>query len=144
MLEKRITRTVAFVYIRERERFYHVMCLFSYVWGWNANRLAGAGLLAPVINYWWPGFPENLSSEAYYQKLPQDQWALRVAHYTPWLTHWWNTQKWFPASSIASLNLDILSSQDKQLMAKRSERKKYVVSNYLLWKMNITMVIDTI
>ncbi|XP_030925526.1 uncharacterized protein LOC115952485 [Quercus lobata] len=90
------------------------------------HRLAGAGLLAPAINYWWPGFPDNLSSEAYYQKLPQDQWAFRVAHYTPWLTHWWNTQKWFPASSIASLNLDILSSQDKELMAKRSERKKYV------------------
>ncbi|KAL4605840.1 hypothetical protein ACB092_09G059100 [Castanea dentata] len=93
------------------------------------HRLTGAGLLAPVINYWWPGFPENLSSEAYYQQLPQDQWAVRVAHYTPWLTHWWNTKKWFPASSIASLNLDILSSQDKELMAKRSERKKYVWSN---------------
>ncbi|KAK7859005.1 hypothetical protein CFP56_009562 [Quercus suber] len=90
------------------------------------HRLAGAGLLAPAINYWWPGFPDNLSSEAYYQQLPQDQWAFRVAHYTPWLTHWWNTQKWFPASSIASLNLHILSSQDKELMAKRSERKKYV------------------
>ncbi|KAL6327122.1 hypothetical protein AAG906_014940 [Vitis piasezkii] len=73
------------------------------VWGclkYIPHRLAGATLIAPVINYWWPGFPANLSKEAYYQQFPQDQWALRVAHYTPWLTYWWNTQKLFPASSV--------------------------------------------
>ncbi|KAJ0101541.1 hypothetical protein Patl1_05898 [Pistacia atlantica] len=41
------------------------------------HRLAGATLIAPVINYWWPGFPRNLSTEAYNLQLPQDQWALR-------------------------------------------------------------------
>ncbi len=119
MLEKRITRTDAFT----------TLCLFSYVWDtWNTNRLAGAGLLAPVVNYWWPGFPANLSGEAYYQQLRQDQWALRVAHYTPWLTYWWSTQKWFPACSVAALSMDILSPQDKELMAKLSERKNDMVS----------------
>jgi hypothetical protein len=99
------------------------------VWDtWNTNRLAGAGLFAPVVNYWWPGFPANLSGEAYYQQLRQDQWALRVAHYTPWLTYWWNSQKWFPASSVAAHSTDILSHQDKELMAKLSERKNYMVS----------------
>ncbi|KAI3995126.1 hypothetical protein MKX01_031928 [Papaver californicum] len=29
------------------------------------HRLAGATLVAPVINYWWPGFPASLSKEAY-------------------------------------------------------------------------------
>lgn len=64
------------------------------------GRLAGATLVAPVVNYWLPGFPNNLAKEAYYEQLPQDQWAVGVAHYTPWLTYWWNTQKWFPASSV--------------------------------------------
>ncbi|KAK8562163.1 hypothetical protein V6N13_148725 [Hibiscus sabdariffa] len=80
------------------------------------HRLAGAALLAPVVNYWWPGFPTNLSTEAYYQQLPRDQWALRVSHYAPWLTYWWNTQKWFPSSSAIAHNVDIFSSEDKKLL----------------------------
>ena len=105
------------------------MCLFSNVWdACNTNRVAGAGLLAPVVNYWWPGFPGNLSGEVYNQQLWQDQWAVRVAHYTPWLTYWWNTQKWFPSSSVAAHSTDILSPQDKELMAKFSGREKYMVS----------------
>ncbi|XP_075638636.1 uncharacterized protein LOC142610648 [Castanea sativa] len=90
------------------------------------HRVAGAGLLAPVVNYWWPGFPGNLSGEVYNQQLWQDQWAVRVAHYTPWLTYWWNTQKWFPSSSVAAHSTDILSPQDKELMAKFSGRENYM------------------
>ncbi|XP_059428218.1 uncharacterized protein LOC132161997 [Corylus avellana] len=90
------------------------------------HRLAGAGLIAPVVNYWWPGFPANLSTEAYYQQFRQDQWTLRVAHYTPWLTYWWNTQKWFPASSVAAQSPDILSPQDKEILTKLSDRKNHV------------------
>ncbi|KAL2227674.1 uncharacterized protein LOC105161049 [Sesamum indicum] len=73
------------------------------VWGclkYISHRLAGATLIAPVVNYWWPSFPSNLSAEAYRQQFPQDQWALRVAHHAPWLVYWWNTQKWFPPSSV--------------------------------------------
>nr|XP_016498506.1 PREDICTED: uncharacterized protein LOC107817229 isoform X1 [Nicotiana tabacum] len=73
------------------------------VWGclkYIPNRLAGVALVAPVVNYWWPGFPANLSTEGYNLQLPQDQWALRVAHYAPWLVYWWNTQKWFPCNSV--------------------------------------------
>ncbi|KAI3458856.1 hypothetical protein Pfo_015519 [Paulownia fortunei] len=76
------------------------------VWGclkYISHRLAGATLIAPVVNYWWPGFPSNLSTEAYYQQFPQDQWALRVAHDAPWLVYWWNTQKWFPSSSVVTV-----------------------------------------
>ncbi|KAM3360149.1 putative protein isoform X1 [Capsicum galapagoense] len=73
------------------------------VWGclkYIPDRLAGAALVAPSINYWWPGFPANLSAEGYNLLFPRDQWALRVAHYAPWLVYWWNTQKWFPYSSV--------------------------------------------
>ncbi|KAF8042896.1 hypothetical protein BT93_A1276 [Corymbia citriodora subsp. variegata] len=98
------------------------------VWGclkYIPHRLAGAVLLAPVINYWWPGFPANLSNEAYYQLFRQDQWTLRVAHYTPWLTYWWNTQKWFPASTFIDYHPNIFVSPDKALMFKLPPREPY-------------------
>ncbi|XP_047322007.1 uncharacterized protein LOC124925916 [Impatiens glandulifera] len=81
------------------------------------HRLAGAALIAPVVNYWWPGFPNQLAKEAYYEQYPQDQWALRVAHYFPnWFTYWWNTQKWFPSSSVAS-GKGNYTTQDIQIIA---------------------------
>ncbi|KAF5446294.1 hypothetical protein F2P56_031931 [Juglans regia] len=96
------------------------------VWGclkYIPHRLAGATLLAPVVNYWWQGFPANLSTEAYNKQPPQDQWTLRVAHYIPWLTYWWNTQQWFPASSAVSGNPDIFSRQDLEIISKFAWRE---------------------
>lgn len=87
------------------------------------HRLTGAALIAPVINYWWPGFPASLNKEAYYLQLPQDQWALRVAHYASWLTYWWNTQKLFPASAVIARRPEIFSAQDVQLMSKLAVRQ---------------------
>lgn len=98
------------------------------VWGclkYIPHRLAGATLMAPVINYWWSGLPANLSKQAYSQQLPQDQWTLRVAHYAPWLTYWWNTQKWFPASSVIAKSKKLLSHDDEALLSKRQHREKY-------------------
>ena len=90
---------------------YYLILLYIY-------RLAGVALVAPVINYWWQGLPRNLSTEAYYKQLPQDQWAIRIVHYMPWLTYLWNTQKWFPASSSILGNLDVFSRQDLEIMSK--------------------------
>ncbi|OMO79084.1 putative catalytic [Corchorus olitorius] len=98
------------------------------VWGclkYIPHRLAGAALLAPVINYWWPGFPANLSTEAYRLQLPQDQWALRVAHYLPFLVYWWNTQKFFPGSGVAARRPEIYSHQDTQLLHKLAYRQNH-------------------
>ncbi|XP_022958610.1 uncharacterized protein LOC111459783 isoform X1 [Cucurbita moschata] len=92
------------------------------VWGclkYIPHRLAGASLLAPAINYWWPSFPANLSKEGLSSQLPQDQWALRVAHHLPWLTYWWNTQKFFPQVSILAGRPEILSSQDIEIIRSR-------------------------
>ncbi|VVB02323.1 unnamed protein product [Arabis nemorensis] len=82
------------------------------------HRLAGVTLVAPVVNYWWKNFPSDISNEAYYQQPRNDQWAVRVAHYAPWLTHWWNSQKWFPGSSVVTKNFGILSKSDKEIMFK--------------------------
>ncbi|KAG7032940.1 hypothetical protein SDJN02_06991, partial [Cucurbita argyrosperma subsp. argyrosperma] len=83
------------------------------------KKLAGASLLAPAINYWWPSFPANLSEEGLSSQLPQDQWALRVARHLPWLTYWWNTQKFFPQVSILAGRPEILSSQDIEIIRSR-------------------------
>ncbi|CAA2955640.1 Hypothetical predicted protein [Olea europaea subsp. europaea] len=94
------------------------------VWGclkYIPHRLAGAALVAPVINYWWSSFPANLSSEAYNLQPLEDQWALRVAHYTSWLVYWWNTQKWFPASS-ATAGKPNLSAPDLKIVSKIAGR----------------------
>ncbi|KAK9122773.1 hypothetical protein Sjap_012375 [Stephania japonica] len=86
------------------------------------HRLAGAALVAPVVNYWWPGFPANVSKDAYYDQLGPDQWALRVAHYAPWLTYWWNTQNLFPSSSVAAHDPRIFSPPDMSVAAKFEAR----------------------
>lgn len=82
------------------------------------RRLAGAAVIVPVINFWWPSFPANLSKEAYKTQLVQDQWMLRVAHYIPSLLYWWMTQKWFPSSTVAARHPEILSPHDKEIVHK--------------------------
>ncbi|KAK7244915.1 hypothetical protein RIF29_39744 [Crotalaria pallida] len=84
-------------------------------------------LLNPVVNYWWSGLPANLTNEAFYQLKLQDQWTYRVAHYAPWLTYWWNTQQWFPSSSVIAGNEDILSLQDIEILPKLAYRESFVV-----------------
>ncbi|XP_021728666.1 uncharacterized protein LOC110695748 [Chenopodium quinoa] len=88
--------------------------LFKYI----PHRLAGASLVTPVVNYWWSSLPANLTKEAYYLQLPQDQWSLRVSHYLPWLTYWWQTQKWFAPSSVIAHSSEVLSRQDREVMFK--------------------------
>jgi hypothetical protein len=97
-----------------------------------SSRLSGATLIAPVVNYWWPGFPANLSAEAYYRQIRQDHWALYVAHHAPWLTYWWNTQKWFPASAVISMKPDILSRQDLELLPLIAEKRSNRVLHFLV------------
>ncbi|KAL7615510.1 hypothetical protein Lser_V15G01915 [Lactuca serriola] len=82
------------------------------------HRLAGATLIAPVVNYWWPRLPLKLSQEAYSKQFIQDQWSLRVAHHLPSLTYWWNTQKLFPSLTVIAHSPYILSRQDKELVPK--------------------------
>ncbi|KAI4300461.1 hypothetical protein L6164_033838 [Bauhinia variegata] len=98
------------------------------VWGclkYIPHRLAGAVLIAPAVNHWWPDLPSNLTSEPFNQLELKDRLALSVAHYTPWLTYWWNTQRWFPIHNILSQSPKIFSSQDKELKPKFAHRKSY-------------------
>ena len=96
-----------------------------------ADRLAGATLIAPVINYWWSGLPTNLSTEGFKTQLLWDKWSLRVAHYAPWLTYWWNTQKLFPPLCVIAQSPEMLSRQDKELIPNFPAKELMVRSS--LW-----------
>ncbi|XP_009626510.1 uncharacterized protein [Nicotiana tomentosiformis] len=94
-----------------------------FVWGclkYIPQRLAGAALLAPAINYWWPGFPANLTKQALDKQLLRDQWVYQVAYYAPWLMYWWNTQQWFPGFSVITGEFK-LSQKDLKIASSLDE-----------------------
>lgn len=88
------------------------------------HRLAGVTLVAPVVNYWWKNLPLNVSTQGYTLQPKRDQWAVRVAHYAPWLIYWWNTQKWFPGSSVANRDGSSFSQPDKDIVLKLGSSRK--------------------
>ncbi|XP_020673036.1 uncharacterized protein LOC110092718 [Dendrobium catenatum] len=91
------------------------------------GRLAGAALLAPVINYWWPGFPKNLTEEVYNKQALGDQWALRISHHAPWLLHWWMKQSWLPTSTVVKATTHLPNRLDEQV-------REWAASNGMLEK----------
>lgn len=97
------------------------------------DRLAGAAIIAPVANYWWHGFPPNVSETAFNLQLPRDQWAVRIAHYAPWLTYWWHTQKWFHGSNVVAQSTDIFSDEDMKLLPKMAGRELYRVLTFFFF-----------
>lgn len=75
-------------------------------------RLAGATLVVPVINFWWPSFPSKLAKQVFRQQLKRDQVKLTVAHHFPALMYWWFTQKWFPYCSIMERHPILFNKRD--------------------------------
>ncbi|CAN6587718.1 unnamed protein product [Malus baccata var. baccata] len=71
--------------------------------------LSGASLVVPFVNEWWPHFPADLARESL------------VARCTPWLFHWWMTQKWFPSLSILAGNTAIFCPKDLEMLQKLSK-----------------------
>lgn len=84
-------------------------------------RLSGVSLVVPFVNYWWPRIPASLLRESLERLQVSDQWTFRVAHYTPWLLHWWMTQKWFTSLSIMAGDMGIFSPKDLETLKKLSE-----------------------
>nr|DAD28817.1 TPA_asm: hypothetical protein HUJ06_030285 [Nelumbo nucifera] len=85
------------------------------------HRLAGAAMIVPVVNYWWPFFPANLSREVYSKLLVQDQWTFSIAHHAPRLVYWWMTQKWFPSLSALEGHPATFNRKDTEILEKLSE-----------------------
>jgi pimeloyl-ACP methyl ester carboxylesterase len=93
------------------------------------HRLAGASLVSPAVNYWWPSLPANLTNQVYKSHVMlQDKFTLGVAHHLPWLAYWWNTQKWFPSFSVATLDMTVvLSPSDLQILSTIPFTSDYMV-----------------
>ncbi|CAN1832332.1 hypothetical protein LINPERHAP1_LOCUS33445 [Linum perenne] len=68
------------------------------------HRLAGVALVAPFVHYWWPCLPADLSKLGLQNLLPMDRRTFYVAHYAPWMFHWWMSQKWSPSLSMWAEN----------------------------------------
>ncbi|MFS7959280.1 putative alpha/beta hydrolase-1 [Helianthus anomalus] len=80
------------------------------------HRLSGASLIVPFVNYWWPCLPADMAKKCFELLLAQDRWSFRVAHYAPWLFHWWMNQKIFPSLSMLAGKLDIFSESDLEFI----------------------------
>ncbi|XP_051134057.1 uncharacterized protein LOC127253482 [Andrographis paniculata] len=78
------------------------------------NRLAGAALVVPYINYMWPTLPNDLIKDDYRKGL--SRWSVFVARYTPRLLHWWLTQKIFPSSSVLDRNPVFFCKKDLDVL----------------------------
>ncbi|KAL3828560.1 hypothetical protein ACJIZ3_017362 [Penstemon smallii] len=107
------------------QKFYVIGISVGAYSGWSClkyipHRLSGVALVVPFVNYWWPCFPLKLSKEAFNKLLVQDQWTIRVAHYAPWLLHWWMTQKWFPSMSAMEGKIEIFSPSDINIIKRMS------------------------
>lgn len=89
------------------------------------HRLAGVAMLAPVTNYWWPGIPFVEAFKAFRLQPARDQVATSVAHYAPWLTYWWNTQRLFPKSSVVDFKIDFLNAFDKDIIRQMSPEARF-------------------
>jgi pimeloyl-ACP methyl ester carboxylesterase len=79
------------------------------------HRLAGAAMLAPVVNYWWPGFPADLAAAEYGRQQHGDQWALRVSHHAPGVLYWWMEQTWLPTSTVVDNTTHLPNKRDAEI-----------------------------
>ncbi|CAN0916775.1 hypothetical protein LINGRAHAP2_LOCUS29889 [Linum grandiflorum] len=74
------------------------------------DRLEGAALIVPVVNYKWTSLPRSLIKDDYRRRLVQlTYW---FSYYAPGLLHWWVTQKWLPSSSVLERNRDKLAERE--------------------------------
>ncbi|KAF3571289.1 hypothetical protein F2Q69_00061816, partial [Brassica cretica] len=78
----------------------------------SPHRLAGATLLFPVTNSWWPSFPDSLTWELWNKQSKTERFAILLTHNTPWLLYWWNNQKLFQTSAVMQSSSTIYSPQD--------------------------------
>ncbi|KAG0583495.1 hypothetical protein KC19_3G141000 [Ceratodon purpureus] len=91
-----------------RPKFYVIASsIGSYVgWGllkYKPERLAGVAFTAPMVNYWWPGFPKSEMAKAWGSQRTGDKMSYMVAHYLPSFTFWYNmVQKRLPRSVLES------------------------------------------
>ncbi|XP_011654395.1 uncharacterized protein LOC101208945 [Cucumis sativus] len=87
------------------------------IWGclkYIPNRLAGAALIVPTVNYWWPSLPHSLISKDYRRQIVQ--WAVWLSHYAPGLLYWWITHTWIPSNAVLERNPIFFNDRDIDIL----------------------------
>jgi pimeloyl-ACP methyl ester carboxylesterase len=91
-----------------RPKFYVIASSIGSYTGWGLlkykpERLAGVAFSAPMVNYWWPGFPKSEMTKAWGTQRTGDKMSFRVAHHLPGFTYWYNmVQKRLPRTVLES------------------------------------------
>ncbi|CAI0544308.1 unnamed protein product [Linum tenue] len=80
------------------------------------NRLAGAALIVPVINYKWRSLPQSLIRDDYRRRLVQLTYLF--SSYAPGLLHWWVSQQWLPSNSVLERNPVFFNPHDIEILKK--------------------------
>lgn len=106
-------------YLQIGSKFYVIgVSMGSYsIWGclkYIPDRLAGAALIVPTVNYWWPSLPHSLVSKDYRRQLVQ--WAIWFSHYAPGLLYWWVTHKWIPSTAVLERNPVFFNDRDINIL----------------------------
>lgn len=86
--------------------------------GWSClkyipHRLAGVGMIVPVVNYWWKCFDKEVSRRAFETQILRDRWFIRVVRCFPQLLYFCITQPWIPRPTAIVPNLNVLNAADQ-------------------------------
>ncbi|KAL6840089.1 hypothetical protein ACP4OV_029899 [Aristida adscensionis] len=87
------------------------------------HRLAGAALVVPAVNYWWPA-PGDVSRSAFGKLDVRDRWTFWIAHHAPSLFYAWITQKWLPMSPIIRGAREAFTDMDWEILNKMRNRPR--------------------
>ncbi|CAA7405373.1 unnamed protein product [Spirodela intermedia] len=85
------------------------------------HRVAGAALVAPLVNFWWASLPAEMARAAYEKREASDQRAMWIARYAPWLLHGYMTQNLVTPSAALARHPNVFSPQDLQILATLSQ-----------------------
>ena len=78
-------------------------------------RLAGASLVVPAVNYWWP-LPDDVRRSAYGKLDARDRTTFWIAHHAPSLLCAWLTQTWLPTSPIVRGERGAFTDKDWEIL----------------------------
>ncbi|KAH7429313.1 hypothetical protein KP509_09G041400 [Ceratopteris richardii] len=91
--------------------------------GWSCikyipHRLAGVGMIVPVVNYWWKCIDNQSFKLAFQTQTLKDKVFMWIVRHLPQLIYFYITQWWIPKPTPLNLffNLKNLNSMDRQVL----------------------------
>ncbi|XP_006645052.1 uncharacterized protein LOC102722165 isoform X2 [Oryza brachyantha] len=87
------------------------------------HRLAGAALVVPAVNYWWP-MPAAVSASAYSKLDVGDRRTFWIAHRMPWLFYAWLKQKWFRISPVIEGKPEAFTEKDREILTEIQRKEQ--------------------